>query len=225
MKLSTFGVFAVSAMLFALADVGAAHPVRLERRDNPVTKIIEYVIYGSGKDQKPHEAAEEGHRYAAPTEHHDRPEPHKQKSPYHGSASDAERQVLCLVNKERRRHSLHPLALHPAMTRAAYEHSEYQSRVKSMTHNDPQNGQLGSRLQRNGFSFASASENIAEAPGVSPKEVFDMWINDPPHYENIVDPNARFMGLACVDGFWTQDFGSDADARGEEPQYEAHEYC
>ncbi|KAJ2754921.1 hypothetical protein GGI19_002041 [Coemansia pectinata] len=224
MKLSTFGVFAASAMLFALADVGVAHPVRLERRDNPVTRIIEYVIYGGSKDQKPHEVAEE-HRYTAPTEHHDRPEPHKQQSSYHGSPSEAERQVLCLVNKERRRHSLHPLALHPAMTRAAYEHSEYQSRVRSMTHNDPQNGQLGSRLQRNGFSFASASENIAEAPGVSPKEVFDMWINDPPHYENIVDPNARFMGLACVDGFWTQDFGSAADAHGEEPQYETHEYC
>ncbi|KAJ2734812.1 hypothetical protein IW152_002030 [Coemansia sp. BCRC 34962] len=219
MKLSTFGVFATSAMLFALADVGAAHPVRLERRDNPVTRIIEYVIYG-GKDQKPHEVAEE-HQYSAPTEHHG--QPHKQS--YHGSPSEAERQVLCLVNKERRRHNLRPLALHPAMTRAAYEHSEYQSRVRSMTHNDPQNGQLGSRLQRNGFSFASASENIAEAPGVSPKEVFDMWINDPPHYENIIDPNARYMGLACVDGFWTQDFGSASDAHGEEPQYEAHEYC
>ncbi|KAJ2007185.1 hypothetical protein GGI04_001605 [Coemansia thaxteri] len=217
MKLSAFGVVAASAVLFALVDVGAAHPVRLERRDNPVTKVIEYVIYGN-KDQKPHEV-EEGHGYATPAAHHDRP------AAYHGSASESERQVLCLVNKERRRHGLRPLALHPAMTRAAYEHSEYQSRVRSMTHSDPQNGQLGSRLQRNGFSFASASENIAEAPGVSPKEVFDMWINDPPHYENIVDPNARYMGLACVDGFWTQDFGSAADSHGEEPQYETHEYC
>ncbi|KAI8322925.1 SCP-like extracellular, partial [Martensiomyces pterosporus] len=116
--------------------------------------------------------------------------------------------VLCLVNKERRRVGLRPLALHPAVTRAAYEHSAYQSRIQSMTHSDPQNGQVGSRLQRNGFNFASAAENIAEAPHASAKEVFDMWISDPPHYENIVDPNATYMGLACINGFWTQDFGS-----------------
>ncbi|KAJ2722502.1 hypothetical protein GGI07_003278 [Coemansia sp. Benny D115] len=201
MKLSAFGFFAAAATLLSMADLGDAQPLRLARRD-PVTKILDYVLYGDSS--KPQHAPS-----------------HKSSNSY--SPSDAERQMLCLVNKERRRLSLRPLTLHPAMSRAAHEHSLYQSRVNSMTHSDPQNGQLGSRLQRNGFSFASASENIAAAPNSSPQDVFTMWMNDPPHYENIVDPNATYMGLACVDGYWTQDFGSSSDDSG--PQYESHDYC
>ncbi|KAJ1841248.1 hypothetical protein LPJ73_006175 [Coemansia sp. RSA 2703] len=211
MKLTTFGIAAVGATLLSMAHVGSALPAptsaqRLARRD-PVTKIIKYVLYGGDHNDTPHE---------------EKPDYHKPASSY--NPSQDERSMLCMVNKERRRVGLRPLTLHPAMTRAAHEHSEYQSRVRSMTHNDPQNGQLGSRLQRNGFSFASASENIAEAPNASIKDVFDMWMNDPPHYENIVDPNATYMGLACVNGFWTQDFGSGSDD-GDAPQYAAHDYC
>ncbi|KAJ1801761.1 hypothetical protein LPJ56_006379 [Coemansia sp. RSA 2599] len=210
MKLSTFGLVAVTATLFSMANVGNALPTRLERRD-PVTKIIKYVLYGGDEsnDRGEHKAPQEpAHDY--------------QQTSY--SPGQDEREMLCLVNKERRKHSLRPLSIHPAMTRAAHEHSEYQSRVRSMTHNDPQNGQLGSRLRKIGFSFASAAENIANAPGSSVKSVFDMWMNDPPHYENIMSPDSMYMGLACVDGFWTQDFGSAADA-SDAPQYESHDYC
>ncbi|KAJ2234671.1 hypothetical protein H4R99_004749 [Coemansia sp. RSA 1722] len=211
MKLSTFGLVAVTATLMSMANVGNALPTRLERRD-PVTKIIKYVLYGDNgnNDKSEHTAPKEpSHDY------------HQQTS---SNPSQDEREMLCLVNKERRRNNLRPLAIHPAMTRAAHEHSEYQSRVRSMTHNDPQNGQLGSRLKNIGFNFASAAENIANAPGNSVKSVFDMWMNDPPHYENIMDPNSMYMGLACVDGFWTQDFGSASDA-SDAPQYESHDYC
>ncbi|KAI9502091.1 hypothetical protein GGI25_003604 [Coemansia spiralis] len=197
MKTLSLGYFvAVAATLVAISNVGQAQPLRLARRD-PVTKILKYVLYG------------------------DHPSYHE---PSYSPSVD-EREVLCLVNKERRRIGLHALTLHPAMTQAAFEHSEYQSRVRSMTHSDPQNGQLGDRLQRNGFKFASASENIAEGKQLSAKEVFNMWMNDPPHYENIVDPNATYMGLACVNGFWTQDFGSSSESKDYSPKYEVHEHC
>lgn len=116
--------------------------------------------------------------------------------------------MLCLVNQERRRLGLKPLSLNPAVTHAAYQHSLYQSRMQQMTHNDPQNGSLGSRLKHNGLYFGAAAENIAVAPHASAQEVFNMWMNDPPHYQNIVNPQVTYMGLACVNGYWTQDFGS-----------------
>ncbi|KAJ1901142.1 hypothetical protein LPJ66_000993 [Kickxella alabastrina] len=138
-------------------------------------------------------------------------------------------EMLCLVNKERLRVGLNRLALHPAMNRAAYEHSVYQSNARDMTHNDPDYGQLGSRLQRHGFSFASASENIAQSAEGSTKKVFDMWMNDPPHYVNIVDPKAKYMGLSRVNGFWTQDFGSEGDSEGasayDASAHESDRYC
>ncbi|KAI9471736.1 hypothetical protein BX667DRAFT_501066 [Coemansia mojavensis] len=198
MKLFSLGCIVAASMLLSISNV-EAQPVRLERRD-PVSTILHYVIQGVSNTIPKHEQAP----VAQP--------------PYADAA--AERRMLCLVNKERRRLGLHPLRSHPAMTKAAYEHSLYQSRVSSMTHSDPKYGQLGSRLQRSGFSFSTAAENIAEAPAASPEEVFQMWMNDPAHYENMVNPQSTYMGLACVDGFWTQDFGSEQDSAPS--QYEAH---
>ncbi|KAJ2210417.1 hypothetical protein EV179_006260 [Coemansia sp. RSA 487] len=198
-----------------VSNVGQAQPVRLERRD-PVTKIIKYVLYGTHADDNQHD---EG-RYEA----HETSGNRKEPEPSYGATPD-EHKMLCLVNKERRRVGLHPLSLNPAMSQAAYEHSKYQSRAREMTHDDPQNGSLGERLRNNGFKFASASENIAEGGDLSVSAVFDMWMKDPPHYQNIVDPNAKYMGLASVGGFWTQDFGSSADGPGYSPSYEVHEYC
>ncbi|KAJ2661235.1 hypothetical protein IWW48_002531 [Coemansia sp. RSA 1200] len=213
MKTTSFGCLTILATtLVTLSQVGQAQPLRLERR-GPVTNIIKYVLYGSpdGSRQGPQEPSD-GYRQepAAPS--------------YQATAD--ERKMLCLVNNERRRLGLHLLTLNPAMSQAAYEHSRYQSGTREMTHDDPQNGSLGQRLRNNGFKFASASENIAEGKDMSVAAVFDMWMKDPPHYQNIVDPNARYMGLAKVDGFWTQDFGSSADGPGySAPSYEAPEYC
>ncbi|KAJ2388985.1 hypothetical protein GGI23_005935 [Coemansia sp. RSA 2559] len=217
MRTISFGCLTILATtLVTFSTVGQAQPVRLERRD-PVTKIIKYVLYGA----PPADDTSRDGRYEA----HETPGYSKEpESAY--SATPDEHKMLCLVNKERRRVGLHPLALNPAMSQAAYQHSRYQSRAREMTHDDPQNGSLGERLRSQGFKFASAAENIAEGGDLSVSAVFDMWMNDPPHYQNIVDPNARFMGLAKVDGFWTQDFGSSADGPGySSPSYEVHEYC
>ncbi|KAJ1933115.1 hypothetical protein FBU59_006143, partial [Linderina macrospora] len=167
--------------------------------------VLNYVLYGNQDTPK-----------------YDTPE----RPSYHGATgSDYEREILCLVNKERRRVNLHPLSLHPAVTQAAHEHSLYQARVGEMTHSDENYGPVGERLRNNGFNFAAAAENIADAPSASAKEVFDMWMSDPPHYENIVDPNVTYMGVSNVNGKWTQDFGSDSDTGRPEQAYYGEDYC
>ncbi|KAJ2550974.1 hypothetical protein EV175_003863 [Coemansia sp. RSA 1933] len=218
MRTTSFGYLTILATtLVTLSSVGQAQPVRLERRD-PVTKILKYVLYGSPSDDTTKN--DEG-RY----ETHESEGYRKEPEPSYSATPD-EHKMLCLVNNERHRVGLHPLTLNPAMSQAAYQHSKYQSRAREMTHDDPQNGSLGERLRSQGFKLASAAENIAEGGDLSVSAVFDMWMNDPPHYQNIVDPNAKFMGLAKVDGFWTQDFGSSTDGPGySSPSYEVHEYC
>ncbi|KAJ1963797.1 hypothetical protein GGI12_001834 [Dipsacomyces acuminosporus] len=198
MKLLLSGL-ATAAALMAMVDFGNATPVRLDRR-GPVTNVVTKVVNTVTNN------------YSA------------QKQPGSTVSHADERQVLCLVNKERTRAGLKPLTLHPAVTKAAYEHSVYQSRVKAMTHANTQNGSLGDRLKKNGFKYTSAAENIAEAPKASPKDIFKMWKDDPPHYKNIMDPSATYMGLACVNGFWTQDFGSSSDYHAV-PQYFTQDKC
>ncbi|ORX66031.1 hypothetical protein DL89DRAFT_295738 [Linderina pennispora] len=157
----------------------------------------------AGPPGPPHPA---GNSQGRPEASHDTPS-------HHGSAgADYEREILCLVNKERRRVGLNALALHPAVTQAAHEHSLYQARVGEMTHSDENYG-------------PQLPENIADAPAASAKEVFDMWMKDPPHYENIVDPNVTYMGVSNVNGKWTQDFGSDSDTSKPEQAYYGEGYC
>ncbi|KAJ1760929.1 hypothetical protein IW143_003196 [Coemansia sp. RSA 520] len=213
MKLFSYGCIAATAMILSSVREVEAYPVRLERRD-PVTKLLNYVVEtvhtSNPSYEKPSYSAPS---YSAPS--YSQPE-------YTAEAS--ERRVLCLVNKERRRVGLNSVRIHPAMTKAAYDHSLYQSNVQSMTHDDPHYGSLGSRLKDSGFGFATAAENIAEAPAASPDEVFKMWMSDQGHYDNIVSPKSTYMGLACVNGFWTQDFGSEMDAPPVS-QYEAEDVC
>ncbi|KAJ2663377.1 hypothetical protein IW148_002507 [Coemansia sp. RSA 1199] len=217
MKLFSYGCIAATAMLLSVREV-EAHPVRLERRD-PVTKLLNYVVETVHTSNPTYEKPS----YSAPA--HNEP---SYSAPAHTqpeyTADASERRVLCLVNKERRRVGLNSVRIHPAMTKAAYDHSLYQSNIQTMTHDDPRYGSLGSRLKDSGFGFATAAENIAEAPAASPDEVFKMWMSDQGHYDNIVSPKSTYMGLACVNGFWTQDFGSETDAPPA-PQYEAEDVC
>ncbi|KAJ1729832.1 hypothetical protein LPJ61_003331 [Coemansia biformis] len=117
-------------------------------------------------------------------------------------------QMLCLVNGERRNRGLNPVSIHPTLMRVAYEHSQYQAKTRQMTHANPEYGSVGQRMSRNGFKMKAAAENIAALPGATTKEIFDMWCGEPAHYQNILDPSATYMGIANINGYWTQDFGS-----------------
>ncbi|KAJ2168443.1 hypothetical protein GGF45_005551, partial [Coemansia sp. RSA 551] len=131
MKLFSYGCIAATAMILSSVREVEAYPVRLERRD-PVTKLLNYVVETVHTSNPSYEKPS----YSAPS--YGQPE-------YTAEAS--ERRVLCLVNKERRRVGLNSVRIHPAMTKAAYDHSLYQSNVQSMTHDDPHYGSLGSRLK------------------------------------------------------------------------------
>ncbi|KAJ2357621.1 hypothetical protein IWW50_005882 [Coemansia erecta] len=219
MKLFSYGCVAATAMLLSAAPSASAQPVRLERRD-PLTRVIHHVVHVIHPDspstpQPSYEAVE-------------KPQPaYAAASTAPTTDAESERKVLCLVNKERRRVGLNALKIHPAMTKAAYDHSVYQSSIGTMTHKDPSFGPLGSRLKGLSFQFATAAENIAEAPLATAEDVFNMWMGDEGHYANIVSPQSTYMGLACVKGFWTQDFGSSMDASppAYEAQHEADDVC
>ncbi|KAJ2703915.1 hypothetical protein H4R19_005293 [Coemansia spiralis] len=130
--------------------------------------------------------------------------------------------MLCLVNRERGKKGLPPLELHPALMEAALEHSRYQAKAMKMTHANPEYGPVGARMSRNGFKMKSAAENIASVPGGTPEQLFALWCSEPLHYNNMMDPSASYMGLANINGYWTQDLGSSLD-KNEKSSYAAVE--
>lgn len=123
-----------------------------------------------------------------------------------------EKRMLDLHNQKRRSQELRRLCVHPALQRAARDHSQDMIRNDYFAH-----GNVGKRLKRHGYNWSRYGENIAPDPGSpSPNPTFDTWMGSPTHRDNILDRRFREVGIGLATGthngerktMWTADFGS-----------------
>ncbi|KAJ2452891.1 hypothetical protein EV183_002628 [Coemansia sp. RSA 2336] len=118
-------------------------------------------------------------------------------------ASGWKQDMLDQLNAIRAAAGKSPVSLDQQMNGIAQAHSNYMSRVGSMTHSDSA-GSLGTRMSAQGINWESAAENIAwNQKTVS--EVMTAWKNSPGHYANIVG-DYNYVGFGVTDLYWTQDF-------------------
>lgn len=131
-----------------------------------------------------------------------------------------EKQVLELVNIERKKKRLPPLALDENLTRAARYHAQDMAEDNYFDHNthDRKNGKLVKicgtfdRARKFASSFGYRAENIS-AGDVSPKDVMSSWMNSPGHKANILSKNYTHIGIGYYKGdkgykyYWAQSFG------------------
>jgi uncharacterized protein YkwD len=141
--------------------------------------------------------------------------------------SSIEQQVVDLVNQERYRSGcVVALTLSPALSEAASAHSQDMAASDFFGHIGSDGSSLAARLERAGYTFSAAAENIA-AGFATAQNVVDGWMRSSEHRANILNctlrevgvgyydqpidqPNVR-MGNGSVGGpfryYWTQDFG------------------
>jgi uncharacterized protein YkwD len=141
-----------------------------------------------------------------------------------GDASSVNRRILSLVNEARaagRRCGgkyfapVGPLALDPALTRAALEHSRDMAEHDVFDHRGRDGSTPGTRVDRAGFGdHRIVGENIA-AGAMTPGDVTQGWLASPAHCENIMDGRFTLIGIAYAENlrtrsavFWTQDFAA-----------------
>jgi uncharacterized protein YkwD len=114
-------------------------------------------------------------------------------------------EVLRLINDERGRLGLKPLAFNTLLVEAAdlqagnmARHSEITTPEDALRHTLPGVAQptLASRLDSVAFSARSASENIAYGYDTA-AEVVEAWLNSPSHRNNILAPDATQTGIAA----------------------------
>ena len=111
-----------------------------------------------------------------------------------------EYQVLDLVNKERSKVGSAPLKMDNELFRAAKIRTK---EIKTkFSHIRPDGSSC--------FSISSKlnGENIANGRK-TPKTVMDIWMNSPPHRENILNPKYRSIGIGYLEGkvpHWVQLF-------------------
>ncbi|KAJ1947955.1 hypothetical protein FBU59_001818 [Linderina macrospora] len=113
--------------------------------------------------------------------------------------------MLELVNNERRKFGKPALRLNAGLNSAAQAHSNYQSSIHKMTHDNPKGG-LFDRMKPFVTGARGAAENVAFNQR-SVDEVMKAWITSPGHHDNIVgDYNSVGFGQSNL--YWTQEFAA-----------------
>jgi uncharacterized protein YkwD len=90
---------------------------------------------------------------------------------------------------------------------AAYNHSKDMSEKKYFSHESTSGKGPGERIRTAGYRWKAYGENIAVGYS-NEKSVVDGWLTSPGHCRNIMNKSYKEMGVARVNGLWTQDFGS-----------------
>ncbi len=115
-------------------------------------------------------------------------------------------QVVTLVNQERAKAGLKPLAATNAtLTKMALDKAKDMYNNGYFDHNSPTYGSPFDMMKKYGINYRYAGENIAKGQR-TPQEVMNAWMNSPGHRANILSANFTTIGVAYYNGVWVQEF-------------------
>jgi uncharacterized protein YkwD len=123
--------------------------------------------------------------------------------------SDAEAQMLTLVNRARAENGLEPVTVDPTIRDVARAYSTTMFQQGFFAHIDQQGATPFDRMRAGGATFRAAGENLALAPTV--QIAHDGLMNSPGHRANILNARYRRIGIGVADGgmhgkMFTQNF-------------------
>ena len=123
------------------------------------------------------------------------------------AVSSYENEVVRLVNIERSKQGLKPLASDWQLSRVARYKSQDMRDKGYFSHTSPTYGSPFEMMKSFGISYRTAGENIARGQK-TPSEVVNAWMNSSGHRANILNSSFTKIGVGYVkDGnYWTQMF-------------------
>lgn len=121
--------------------------------------------------------------------------------------SDFAEEVVRLINEERKKNGVKPLAIDNTLMDSAYTRS---TELKTSFNHKRPNGNQGYTMALE-LGYSTVGENIA-AGQPSPEEVVSAWMSSAGHRSNILNPDFTDTGVGCYisdDGwiYWAQLFG------------------
>jgi uncharacterized YkwD family protein/spore coat assembly protein SafA len=114
-------------------------------------------------------------------------------------------QVVNLVNQERAKAGLKPLASDSSLSAMALDKAKDMYSNHYFDHTSPTYGSPFDMMKTYGIQFTYAGENIAMGQR-SPQEVMTAWMNSAGHRQNILSPNYNKIGVSYYNGEWVQEF-------------------
>jgi uncharacterized protein YkwD len=141
--------------------------------------------------------------------------PEGTSGPSQAFAGDAEDQLIRMLNQERTKRGMQPLAMDERLRNAARQHSLRMADKHLLSHGFSGEPELPQRLASSGIRFDRSGENVAF--GSSVQQVQQGLMKSPPHRENMLSPDFGAVGVGVVlrDGLlWvTQDFARRLEFR------------
>ncbi|MEO3924601.1 CAP domain-containing protein [Micromonosporaceae bacterium B7E4] len=127
--------------------------------------------------------------------------------------SSQEAQVLAIVNRERAANGCATVVINSDLAEAARLHSQDQGEHTNMSHTGSDGSDFVERARRAGYD-RPIGENVAMGYE-NAAAVMDGWMNSSGHRANILNCDARAMGVGVATGadgrlYWTQVFGAVA---------------
>lgn len=120
-----------------------------------------------------------------------------------------EMEVVRLVNIERQKAGLAPLAYSEELSKVARAKSQDMANKNYFSHNSPTYGDPFSMMKSFGIKYTTAGENIAKGY-FSAESVVNGWMNSSGHRANILNPSFGTIGVGYVNAngttYWTQMF-------------------
>jgi uncharacterized protein YkwD len=114
-----------------------------------------------------------------------------------GQLTEEEKNLFDLINKERAKEKLPPLAFNAKLQRSARAHSENMAKQDKLEH--VLDGKTpGNRADAAGYDFLRIGENIAYVDGGTPEETVKGWMESKPHRENILKREFKDTGVAVA---------------------------
>lgn len=114
-------------------------------------------------------------------------------------------QVVTLVNQQRAKAGLKPLAVDKSLAVMALDKAKDMYNNHYFDHTSPTYGSPFTMMKSYGISFTYAGENIAMGQK-TPQEVMNAWMNSPGHKQNILSPNYTKIGVGYYNSEWVQEF-------------------
>ncbi len=107
--------------------------------------------------------------------------------------------LLELINQERIKRNLPPLKENPILERSAMLKGKDILEKDYFSHVSPEGISPWYWFKIAGYNFQVAGENLAIG-FLDSREVFEAWMNSPPHRQNLLNPNYREIGISILKG-------------------------
>jgi len=112
--------------------------------------------------------------------------------------------ILELTNDLRKQYGLPPLNENPLLKQAAQEKALDMIKNKYFAHFSPSGISPWYFIEKNGYDYHYAGENLA-MNFINSEEVVKAWVNSPTHRQNLLNQNYKEIGIAVLSGDITGD--------------------